>query len=116
MKAKKKNGKIFWCEVNLKFSKIGNEERIIAAIRDIDHCKKTEEMMVQSEKMLSVGGLATGMAHEINNPLAGMMQTANVMGKRLTDPNIPANIRTAEQIGISMDDINTFMEKEASCV
>jgi len=51
------------------------------------------------------------MAHEINNPLAGMMQTANVMSRRLTDLEIPANIRCAEKIGISMDDINAFMEK-----
>ncbi len=33
-----------------------------------------EEMMVQSEKMLSVGGLAAGMAHEINNPLGAILQ------------------------------------------
>jgi len=87
------------------------EERIIAVVRDIEQRKKTQEMMVQSEKMLSVGGLAAGMAHEINNPLAGMMQTADVMGNRLTDFKIPANIRAAEEIGITMDDINTFMEK-----
>ena len=29
-----------------------------------------EEMVVHSEKMLSIGGLAAGMSHEINYPLA----------------------------------------------
>lgn len=109
--AKKKNGDIFWTEVNHKFSKIGNEQRMLAVVRDINERKKTQEMMVQSEKMLSVGGLAAGMAHEINNPLAGMMQTADVMSKRLTSIDIPANMRAAEEIGIHMDDIKTFMEK-----
>jgi len=109
--AKKKNGGLFWTEVNLIFSKIGEEERVLASVRDITERKRTQEMMVQSEKMLSVGGLAAGMAHEINNPLAGVMQTAGVMSNRLTNINIPANINAAEEIGINMDDISAFMEK-----
>ena len=67
-------------------------------------------MMVQSEKMLSVGGLAAGMAHEINNPLAGVMQTANVMSNRLSDTELPANRLAAEEAGTSMEAIQAFME------
>ena len=109
--AKKKNGKIFWVEVNLRLSKIGDENRILTVVRDITQRKKTQEMMVQSEKMLSVGGLAAGMAHEINNPLAGMMQTASVMANRLgKDSNIPANLKAAKEANTSMEAIQNFME------
>ena len=46
----------------------------VIRIDDVTERAHLEEMMIQSEKMLSVGGLAAGMAHEINNPLAGIMQ------------------------------------------
>ncbi|MCP4676237.1 MAG: histidine kinase, partial [Deltaproteobacteria bacterium] len=53
-----------------------------------------------------------GMAHEINNPLAGMMQTANVLASRLTG-DLPANARAAEQAGVTMVRIHAFMEARA---
>lgn len=83
-----------------------------AVIRLDDATEKVrfEEMLIQSEKMLSVGGLAAGMAHEINNPLAGMMQTAEVMSDRLTDHELPANQRVAEEVGISMEALCAYME------
>lgn len=72
---------------------------------------RMKEMMIQSEKMLSVGGLAAGMAHEINNPLAGMMQTADVMQNRLTDVEMPANRRVAEENNLSMQGLKVYMEE-----
>jgi PAS domain S-box-containing protein len=87
-------------------------EGAVIRIDDVTERVRIEEMMVQSEKMLSVGGLAAGMAHEINNPLAGMIQTANVLLNRLdSKQNIPANLRVADELGINMEDIHAFMEK-----
>ncbi|WP_321418641.1 ATP-binding protein [uncultured Desulfobacter sp.] len=86
-------------------------EGAVIRLDDVTEKVRLEEMMVQSEKMLSVGGLAAGMAHEINNPLASMLQTADVMESRLSkDSKINANIRAAEQAGTSMEAVQTFME------
>ena len=86
-------------------------EGAVIRIDDVTDKVRMDELMIQSEKMLSIGGLAAGMAHEINNPLAGMTQAASVMSNRLTDIEMPANMKAAEEIGIGMDDIKTFMEK-----
>jgi len=88
-------------------------EGAVIRVDDVTERVRLEEMIIQSEKMLSVGGLAAGMAHEINNPLAGMMQTASVMANRLTSQrsgDIPANLQAAEAAGTSMAAIRAFME------
>ncbi len=85
-------------------------EGAVIRLDDVTDKVRLEGMMVQSEKMLSVGGLAAGMAHEINNPLAGMMQTANVLHSRLTEKDMPANQKAAQAAGINMDDLYRYME------
>lgn len=85
-------------------------EGVVIRVDDITEHVRMEEMVVQSEKMLSVGGLAAGMAHEINNPLAGMMQNAQVMLNRIKG-EVPASIKAAEQVGVSMGQIRGFMDK-----
>lgn len=89
----------------------GKSGGAVIRIDDVTEKVEMEEIMVQSERMLSVGGLAAGMAHEINNPLAGMLQSANVMKSRLQRLDMKANIRAADEIGISMRHIREFMEK-----
>jgi signal transduction histidine kinase len=69
---------------------------------------RLEEMMIQSEKMLSVGGLAAGMAHEINNLLAGIVQSVSVLENRLLG-DLPANHKAAETAGTTLAAINSYL-------
>jgi PAS domain S-box-containing protein len=86
-------------------------EGAVIRIDDVTERVRMEEMMIQSEKMLSVGGLAAGMAHEINNPLAGILQTANVLENRLSDTlALPANQQAAQAAGTTMAAIDAFMK------
>lgn len=47
----------------------GNVQAITAASLEITQQKKAEQALIQSEKLVAVGRLASSIAHEINNPL-----------------------------------------------
>ena len=85
----------------------GDIEFIDGIIEDYTQRKVSEEALIQSEKMHSMGGLAAGMAHEINNPLAGIMQNAAVLSLRLTRENA-ANQEAAGQAGTDFTAVRAY--------
>ena len=85
-------------------------EGAVIRVDDVTERVRLEEMMIQSEKMLSVGGLAAGMAHEINNPLAGILQNTAVLKNRLTG-DLPANHKSAETVGTTMATIQAYLQQ-----
>ncbi len=82
----------------------------VIRIDDISERIKLEEMMIQSEKMMSIGGLAAGMAHEINNPIAGMLQNALVIENKFSD-KLPKNYAIAEKLNLDLKKIRQYMEE-----
>ena len=84
-------------------------EGAVIRIDDVTDKVRIEEVLVQSEKMLSVGGLAAGMAHEINNPLASIMGNAQVLEARLTQ-ELPQNTAAAKEAGITMESLRDYLE------
>jgi PAS domain S-box-containing protein len=76
---------------------------------DITERIRIEQMMVQTEKMLSVGGLAAGMAHEINNPLSIIMQSAQNALRRVSN-ELPANRTQAEELGLDLSLLQQYLE------
>jgi len=85
---------------------------VVLRIVDITERVRMEEMMVQTEKMMSVGGLAAGMAHEINNPLGGILQGVQNVQRRMA-LDLPANQQAAREAGMTMDALRDYMERRA---
>ena len=63
----------------------GRRTGAIQSLRDITDQKKTYIQLLQSEKMASIGQLAAGVAHEINNPIGFVSSNLNTMADFLKD-------------------------------
>ncbi|HUX20241.1 MAG TPA: GNAT family N-acetyltransferase [Spirochaetia bacterium] len=63
----------------------GSDRLFLEFFQDISQQKRLQEELIQSEKLASIGTLASGIAHEINNPLGGIIGTAEIMLDQL-DP------------------------------
>ncbi len=82
----------------------------VIRLDDVTDNVRIEEMMVQTEKMMSVGGLAAGMAHEINNPLGGILQGTQNIERRLMT-SLSKNKQLANQLGVSLEGMNKYIEQ-----
>jgi signal transduction histidine kinase len=51
----------------------------VVIVRDVTEERLMQERLLQSEKMVSVGQLVSGVAHELNNPLTGIMGFAQLL-------------------------------------
>ncbi|MDP6923748.1 MAG: PAS domain S-box protein [Candidatus Scalindua sp.] len=79
-------------EISLTSQKVENEKYFFTAIiHDLTERRKTEEMLLQAEKLKSMGVMASGVAHDFNNLLAiisgnvQLLELRNEGNKELTD-------------------------------
>lgn len=65
-------------------------------IRDVTYRKKMEEQLIRSERLAATGKLAFDIAHEVNNPLGGILTYAHLMAEDLAE--IDQSTETMEKI------------------
>ncbi|HTP13471.1 MAG TPA: ATP-binding protein, partial [Bacteroidota bacterium] len=69
---KTKDGRILSVEISAGSIDYDDDRRVVLFVRDVTEQKKIREILVQAEKMSLMGTLASGIAHEIRNPLAAV--------------------------------------------
>src|SRR6266478_6960746 len=65
------------------------------SLRQLDELKRAHAQLIHAEKMKAVGELASGVAHEINNPLTTILGQTHLL---LTHPETTSHVR--DRLGI----------------
>jgi PAS domain S-box-containing protein len=68
-----------------------------AIVRDISMQKIAERALLQTEKLASVGRLASSIAHEINNPLEAVTNLLYILDMRTAEPELKDLVRKAQE-------------------
>lgn len=82
----------------------GGEAKSSAAVihyRNITEEKRLQQEVIQQEKMAAIGMLAGGVAHEINNPLGGILAFTQLIKRDVPDGNpMKADLEEVEKAAV----------------
>lgn len=89
------------------------EDNLLLSFQDLTHLKEIEEQLRRNDRLVAVGQLSAGLAHEIRNPLASISGSAQLL---LEGGSISANdqrllqivSREAERLNLLLGDFLRF--------
>lgn len=81
----------------------------ISVFRDVTRERTAQEQLMISDRMASIGMLAAGVAHEINNPLAAVLANLDLVANELVE--LPPGTRNVHDIGEMIADARTAADR-----
>ncbi len=96
--------------INQHLSLSGEAIGKIVIFRDLTKVYRIQEEMLKMDRLVSLGKLASGIAHEIRNPLAGIKTTAQALGEEMAkdDPKREYLNRITKEIDRLNELLKTF--------
>src|SRR4030066_2462161 len=96
--------------INQHLSLSGEAIGKIIIFRDLTKVYRIQEEMLKMDRLVSLGKLASGIAHEIRNPLAGIKTTAQALGEEMAkdDPKREYLNRITKEIDRLNELLKTF--------
>jgi signal transduction histidine kinase len=86
--------------------------RALVFLRDVTERRLQELQLLQTEKMSSIGVLAAGVAHEINNPLTSVACYAEALLRRGRDDG---NLRADERLAVFWNYLSVIVREAHRC-
>ncbi|GFK92355.1 Sporulation kinase E [Fundidesulfovibrio magnetotacticus] len=84
-----KTGREFFVSVRTTHSEFNKRKVYLVAVSDISKRLETEQQLIQASKMATLGEMATGVAHEINQPLAVIQTSVDLIKRSLNRGSLP---------------------------
>src|SRR6185436_5556357 len=124
MRLRRADGNPVWVELTARADPPGDDQglRVEALIRDVSERKKLDDetrdiyqQLLQAEKMAALGQTVSGVAHELNNPLATILSWAERLSERSLDEPVRRGLETilseAERAARIVRSLLTFARK-----
>jgi len=86
-----------YCEMSSILVELGGALTVVVSGRDVTERKRLRAKLLVSDRMASLGTLAAGIAHEINNPLAYVTGNLEAVSETLRDTARAAGVLPAER-------------------
>ncbi|WP_235299429.1 sensor histidine kinase [Portibacter marinus] len=87
------------------------KERTAELKNSIEHLKATQDQLIQSEKMASLGELTAGIAHEIQNPLNFVNNFSELSSELIDEMNTELSSGELEEAKLIAEDIKDNLGK-----
>jgi two-component system cell cycle sensor histidine kinase/response regulator CckA len=116
---RRKDGSTFPVEVTVSHRRFIGQSYLVVVAREITERKQMEAQLAQSDRLASVGVLAAGVAHEINNPLVYIMNNLSYALTHLPDglDELASALREArsgaERVRDIVKDLKTFSRSDS---
>jgi PAS domain S-box-containing protein len=86
-------------------------------MKDITERKKLQEKMIVSDRLAAVGELSAGVAHEVNNPLTGIMGLSQMLLEKKLPADVLSNVKVinseSKRIAEVISNLLKFARKQA---
>jgi PAS domain S-box-containing protein len=84
---RRRDGTAFWASVSTNpiFDESGHYLGSLAMVADLTERRNLQERLMVADRMVSVGTLAAGVAHEINNPLTAVLGNLHLATRELAE-------------------------------
>ena len=95
---RRKDGSTMPAEVHTSVITMNDRKYTLSVMRDITERKKMDEQLMVTSRLASIGELASGVAHEVNNPLTSVIGFSELLLER----PLPQDVK--EDIGVIRDE------------
>jgi len=89
-RARRPDGSEFPVEVEVRVVELGGQRRFLSLVRDLSDQERLTNELLQAQKMEAIGQLVSGVAHELNNPLAAIIAFSQLIR---SDERLPEDMR-----------------------